>query len=68
MNHPVWSENLIERTIKEWQPYVDKSTGEILTRDDAIEILNNVTALFEFLYELDQKYKKTELLAPVWHV
>ena len=53
-----WSEALIQRTIKEWQPNADKTTGEKLTREDAIEILNNVTELFDILYEMYKEDKE----------
>ena len=47
---------ILEKTIRVWQPYSDKP----LTEDDAREILENMTGLFSFLLELEKKYGKEE--------
>ncbi len=46
------SEKLIQSTIEEWSPHA----GYALSRDDAIEIIENTTNLFRLLIELDQKF------------
>lgn len=57
-----WSKEMIQRTIDEWGPYAAQK-GEILTEEDAREILDNVTSLFDLLYEIDQKYKEKDELS-----
>jgi len=54
-----WSQEMIQKTLDVWGPEYAKK-GEVLTEDDAREILDNVTGLFDLLYELDQKYKEKE--------
>ena len=51
-----YSKEFLEKTIKVWQPY----TPTPLTSEDAREIAENMTELFKFLFELDEKYKKEE--------
>jgi len=54
-----WSKEMIQKTLDVWGPkYAEK--GVQLTEEDAREILDNVTGLFDLLYELDQKYKEKE--------
>ena len=54
-----WSKDMIQRTLDIWGPkYAEKV--ETLTEEDAREILDNVTGLFDLLYDLDQKYKEKE--------
>ena len=50
------SAELIRKTIETWQPLSEKRLNE----EDAREILKNMTGLFSFLLELDQKYGKEE--------
>ena len=51
-----WSKEMIQRTLDEWGPDYAKR-GEILTEEDAREILDNVTNLFELLIEIDRNHK-----------
>ena len=44
----------LEKTIQIWQPHSDKK----LTLEDAREIAENMTGLFSFLLELEEKYGK----------
>ena len=46
--------DFLRKTIEVWQPLSEKR----LTEEDAREIVENVTGLFSFLIELDQKYGK----------
>lgn len=46
-----YSNNFIKETIKVWQPFSDT----LLSPDDAIEITENMTALFNFLITEDKK-------------
>ncbi len=55
-----WSDELIEDTIKVFKPYADK-IGESFTREDAVESMNNMVALFEILIEFDREQKKIEM-------
>lgn len=48
----VYSRELIQQTIDMWQPHSEDK----LTEEDAREIIDNVTNLFEYLAELDKKY------------
>jgi hypothetical protein len=54
-----WSKETIQKTLDVWGPEYAKK-GEILTEDDAREMLDNVTGLFDLLYELDQKYMEKD--------
>lgn len=54
-----WSEEMIQMTLDQWNPISLEKEGKELTRDDAIEILNNCVNLFEALAEIDQKQKKS---------
>lgn len=47
---------MIQRTLDEWGPLYAKR-GEVLTEEDAREILDNVTGLFELLIEIDRKHE-----------
>lgn len=50
-----WSKEMIQKTLDYWAPkYAER--GEILTEEDAREILDNVTGLFELLIEIDRKH------------
>ena len=51
-----YSERLLTESLEVWQPY---SEGP-LTVCDAIEIIDNVSALFELLVELEAKYAKAQ--------
>ena len=51
-----YSKEFLDKIIKVWQPY----TPTPLTSEDAREIAENMTELFKFLFELDEKYKKEE--------
>jgi len=55
-----WSEEMIQKTIRALKPYADEA-GEDFTRDDAVESMDNMMALFEVLVELDQKQRKEEI-------
>jgi hypothetical protein len=48
------SKELIQEVIDFWQPY----SKEKLTEKDAIEIMENLTALFDFLDEEDRRQRK----------
>lgn len=50
---------MIENTIKTFKPYADRA-GENFTREDAVESLNNMVALFEILIEVDKKHGLVE--------
>lgn len=52
-----WSDELIEKTIALFRPRAE-ALGRDFSREDAIESINNVVALFEFLIELDRRQKK----------
>jgi hypothetical protein len=49
-----YSEEFLDRTIETWQEYYARP----LTREDAREIADNMTGLFNLLEELDRKYGK----------
>lgn len=50
-----YSKELIQDTLDFWGPkYAER--GEILTEQDAIEILDNVIGLFDLLAEIDRKH------------
>lgn len=51
-----YSKEFLDKTIKVWQPY----SHTLLSLEDAEEIIDNMTGLFEFLIELDKKYGKEE--------
>lgn len=51
-----WSKEMIQKTLDVWGPDYAKM-GEILTEEDAREILDNVTGLFDLLYEIDRKHR-----------
>lgn len=51
-----WSKELIQKTLDVWAPEAAKK-GEILTEEDAREILDNVTGLFEILMEIDRNHR-----------
>jgi len=46
----------LRRTIEVWQPLSEEKLNE----EDAREIVENMTGLFSFLLELEQKYGKEE--------
>jgi hypothetical protein len=48
-----YSKEFLNKTIKVWQPYSDVP----LSLNDAIEITENMTALFNFLINNDRKSK-----------
>lgn len=48
--HP-WSDDLLEQTIDVWQPYASYP----LSREDAREILENLTGYFKVLQEWDRR-------------
>jgi hypothetical protein len=48
-----YSKDFLNKTIKTWQPYSSKT----LSIADAIEISENMTALFNFLINNDRKSK-----------
>lgn len=50
------NKEFLEKTIKVWQPY----SPTPLSLEDAEEIIDNMTGLFEFLIELDKEYGKEE--------
>jgi len=57
VNNPAgYSPDLIERTIRTWQKYYSHA----LTREDAREIADNMTGLFDLLEKLDRKYGQKE--------
>jgi hypothetical protein len=47
-----YSKPLLDRTIRTLQPYCDTPISE----EAAAEVLDNLTALFLYLRELEQKY------------
>ena len=47
-----WSDDLVQKTVRHLQPYQDAPLSEEAAR----EILDNLTALFTYLRELEQKY------------
>ena len=50
-----YSKELIQDTLDFWGPkYAER--GEILTEQDAIEILDNMIGFFDLLAEMDKKY------------
>ncbi|PKK83706.1 MAG: hypothetical protein CVT49_07410 [candidate division Zixibacteria bacterium HGW-Zixibacteria-1] len=49
-----YSKEFLDRTIETWQQYYARP----LTREDAREIADNMTGLFNLLEELDRKYGK----------
>jgi hypothetical protein len=51
-----WSKETIQKTLDCWGPDYAKH-GEILTEEDAREILDNVTGLFDLLHEIGCKYR-----------
>lgn len=51
-----YSRKFLKKTIDVWQPY----SHTLLSLEDAEEIIDNMTGLFEFLIELDKKYGKEE--------
>ena len=55
-----WSEERIEETIRLFRPDAER-LGQDFTREDAIESLNNMVALFECLIEIDQRLRKEEM-------
>jgi hypothetical protein len=55
-----WSDEMIEKTIKVFKPYADR-IGEDFTREDAVESINNMVALFELLIEVDREQRKIEI-------
>lgn len=55
-----WSEERIQETIRFFKPDAEK-LGQDFIREDAIESLNNVVALFELLIEIDQRLRKEEM-------
>ncbi len=50
------SKELIQEVIDFWQPY----SKEKLTEKDAIEIMENLKSLFDFLAEEDRKQKECQ--------
>lgn len=48
------SDELIEKTIKEWQPY----SKEPLTKEDAREIIETVTRVYDVLARWDREDRK----------
>jgi len=55
-----WSNEMVEETIRVFKPDADR-LGQKFTREDAIESLNNMVALFEFLIEMDRDQRKKEM-------
>ena len=51
-----FSKEFLEETIKVWQPY----SPTPLSLEDAREIAENMTGLFAFILEREQKYGKEE--------
>jgi len=51
-----YSKEFLEKTIQVWQPH----TPIPLSLEDAREIAENMTGLFSFLLELEEKYGKEE--------
>lgn len=49
-----FSREFLEETIKVWQKY----SPSPISLEDAREIAENVTGLYSFLLELEQKYRK----------
>lgn len=52
-----YSKNFIKKTIKVWQPFSDI----LLSSNDAIEITENMTALFNFLISKEKESKNTDI-------
>jgi hypothetical protein len=55
-----WSDEYIEKTIKLFKPYAD-AAGEDFTREDAVESINNMVALFDLLIEMDRAHRREEM-------
>ena len=55
-----WSNELIEETIRVFKPNADR-LGEEFTREDAVESINNMVALFDLLIEIDRRLIKEEM-------
>jgi len=55
--HSKFSSEFIQKTIQVWQPYSDVP----LLQKDAIEITENMTALFNFLISKEKKSKDTNI-------
>jgi len=53
---PKYSRKFLEKTIKVWQPYFPVP----LTLGDAREITDNITALFNFLIDHEDKPEETK--------
>ena len=53
---PGYSRKFLEKTIQVWQPYCPTP----LSLNDAREITENMTALFDFLINNDEKSKEIE--------
>lgn len=51
-----YSKEFLEKTIKVWQPY----SPTLLSLNDAREITENMTTLFSFLIDNDEKSKEIE--------
>ena len=51
-----YSKEFLDRTIEVWQKYYSHA----LTREDAREISDNMTGLFNLLEKLDRKYDQKE--------
>jgi len=51
-----YSKEFLDRTIEVWQKYYSYD----LTREDAREIADNMTGLFNLLEKLDRKYEQKE--------
>ena len=49
-----YSDSFIQKTIETWQPYSPKK----LSKNDAIEITENMTRLFDLLLEIDIRENK----------
>ncbi len=56
--HESLSDELIANTQRFWSEY----SGKVVSREDAIEIIQNITEFFEILIELDGK-KESKLLS-----
>ena len=50
-----YSEDFLNKTIEIWQPY----SPTLLSLNDAIEITDNMTALFNFLISKEKESKNT---------
>jgi len=51
-----YSKDFLDRTIEVWQPYFP----DPLSLKDAREIIDNMTALFNFLIQHEKKLEETE--------